>query len=89
MSGSVSVVELNAGSNKVDSLWVRIRGKANKADILVGVSYRLPNQDEEVDEGFNKQLAEVMQFLSWGNSSYQTFPENTISGSGKTMSLST
>jgi len=64
MSGSVSVVELNAGSNKVDSLWVRIRGKANKADILVGVSYRLPNQDEEVDEGFNKQLAEVMQLLA-------------------------
>ena len=31
------------------SLWVRIRGKANKADIMVGVCYRPPNQDEEAD----------------------------------------
>lgn len=30
------VVKLEAGSNKVESLWVRIGGKANKADILVG-----------------------------------------------------
>ena len=27
-------------------------GKANKADILLGVCYRPPNQDEEVDEAF-------------------------------------
>jgi len=30
------VVELGAGNDKVESLWVRIRGRANKADILVG-----------------------------------------------------
>jgi len=41
------VVELRAGDDKVESLWVRIRGRANKADILVGVCYRPPNQDEE------------------------------------------
>jgi len=28
-------------------------------DFLVGVCYRLPNQDEEMDEAFYKQLAEV------------------------------
>lgn len=33
------VVELNAGNN-IKSLWVRIRGKGSKADILVGVCYR-------------------------------------------------
>ncbi|KAM9179463.1 LOW QUALITY PROTEIN: uncharacterized protein V3H86_009322 [Mergus octosetaceus] len=37
-----------------------IRGKANKA-FVVGVRYRLPNQDEETDEAFDKQLAEIAQ----------------------------
>ena len=60
----ISVVELNAGSDKVDSLWVRIRGKANKADNLVGVCYRSPNRDEEVDEALDKQMAEVTQLLA-------------------------
>ena len=53
-------VELEAVNGKVESLWVRISGKANKANILVGVCYRLPNQDEEMDETFYKQLAEVV-----------------------------
>lgn len=39
-------------------------GKVNKADILVGVSYRLPNQDEEADETYYEQLAEVTQLLA-------------------------
>lgn len=38
-----------------------MRGKANKADILVRVCHRPPNQNEEADEAFYKQLAEVMQ----------------------------
>ena len=37
------VTELMTGDNKVESLWVKIRGRADKADILVGVCYRLPN----------------------------------------------
>ena len=53
------VTELMAGDDKVESLWVKIRGRADKADILVGVCYRLPNQDEGTDEGFYKQLAEA------------------------------
>lgn len=48
-----------AGENKVESLWVKIRGRADKADILVGVCYRSPNQDEETDELFYEQLAEA------------------------------
>ena len=46
-----------SGDDKVESLWVKIRGRADKADILVGVCYRLPNQDEETDEVFYEQLA--------------------------------
>ncbi|RMC20255.1 hypothetical protein DUI87_01101 [Hirundo rustica rustica] len=38
---------------------VRIKGKANKADILLGVCYCPPNQEEEVDNLFYKQLEDV------------------------------
>ena len=40
-----------------------MRGKASKADILLGVCYRPPNQDEEVDEVFYKRLAEVSLYF--------------------------
>jgi len=50
--------------DKVECLWVKMREKANKADILLGVCYRPPNQDEEVDEAFCKRLAEVSQSLT-------------------------
>ncbi|GAB0202541.1 hypothetical protein GRJ2_002719700 [Grus japonensis] len=50
--------------DKVECLWVRMRGKANQAHILLGVCYRPPNQDEEADEAFYKGLAEVSQSLA-------------------------
>lgn len=60
-----NVVELRDGNDKVEFLLVRMRGKANKAGILVRVCYRPPNQDGEMEEAFNEQqLAEVMQFSS-------------------------
>ena len=46
------VTELMDGDDKVESLWVKIRGRADKADILVGVCYRPQNWDEETDEVF-------------------------------------
>ena len=45
-------VELEAENDKVESLWVRSRGRATKVDMLMGVYYRPPNQDEETDEAF-------------------------------------
>ena len=57
-------LEIDDGDERVECLWVRIRGKANKADIMVGVCYRPPNQDEEADEIFCKQLGEVSQSLA-------------------------
>ncbi|KAK4810956.1 hypothetical protein QYF61_013364, partial [Mycteria americana] len=57
-------LELDDGDDRVDCLWVRIRGKANKADIVVGVCYRPPNQDEETDELFYKQLGEASRSLA-------------------------
>ena len=53
------VTELMAGDDKVESLWVKIRGRVDKADILVGVYDKPPNQDEETDEESYKQLAEA------------------------------
>jgi len=57
-------IELNDFDDKVECLWVKMRGKANKADILLGVCYRPPNQDEEADEVFYKRLAQVSQSLA-------------------------
>jgi len=50
--------------DKVEYVWVKMRGKAKQADILLGVCYRPPNQDEEADEVFYKRLAEVSQSLA-------------------------
>jgi len=57
-------IELDDCDDKVECLWVKMRGQATKADILLGVCYRPPNQDEEADEVFCKRLAEVSQSLA-------------------------
>ncbi|PKU29698.1 adaptin ear-binding coat-associated protein 1 [Limosa lapponica baueri] len=56
--------ELIEGNSRVKCLQVRIRGRASKADIVVGVCYRPPNQDVEVDDIFYKQLGEVSRSLA-------------------------
>jgi len=45
-------IELDNCDDKVECLWVKTKGKANKADVPLGVCYRPPNQDEELDEVF-------------------------------------
>jgi len=57
-------IELDDCGDKVECLWVKMRRKANKADILLRICYRPSNQDEEVDEVFYKRLAEVSQSLA-------------------------
>jgi len=54
-------LELDDG-NEGQVFMGKNRGKANKAD-MVGVCYRPPNQDEEADEIFCKQLGEVSRLL--------------------------
>lgn len=49
-------LEVNDGDDRVECLWVRGRGKASMADILVGVCYGPPNQAEEADRIFYNQL---------------------------------
>ncbi|OWK55170.1 hypothetical protein RLOC_00015312 [Lonchura striata] len=50
---------MGSNEDEVECLWVRTKGMANKADILLGVCYHSPNQEEEVDNLFRKQLENV------------------------------
>ena len=56
-------IELGLGANEeqVESLWVGIKGQAHRGDITVGVYYRPPDQEEEVDEAFYRQLQAASQ----------------------------
>ncbi|GAB0209615.1 hypothetical protein GRJ2_003427200 [Grus japonensis] len=47
---------LSVDEEQVESLWVRMKGQANMGDTVVGVYYRPPDQEEEVDEAFYRQL---------------------------------
>lgn len=49
-------LHLGEGEGQVESLWVRIKGWAGMGDTVVGVYYRSPDQEQEVDEVFYKQL---------------------------------
>lgn len=40
------------------------RGKVSRADVMVGVLYRPPNQDKQADEVFYKQLTEISLSLA-------------------------
>ena len=61
---SFDSIDLDDCDDKVECLWVKMRQKANKADMLLRDCYRPHNLDEEVDEDFYKWLAEVSQFLA-------------------------
>ena len=56
-------MEINDGNNRVETLWVRIKVKANKTDTVMGVCYRPPNQEEEMDKTLYRQLGEVSRSL--------------------------
>ncbi|CAM2116169.1 unnamed protein product [Caretta caretta] len=54
-----SVLQYGTGKKPVESLWVKFRGENNKGDVMVGICYRSPDQEDEVDEAFFGQLIEV------------------------------
>ncbi|RMB91816.1 hypothetical protein DUI87_31744 [Hirundo rustica rustica] len=59
IKAAFDTIGIETNEDGVECLWVRIKGKANKADILLGVCYHPPNQEEEVDNLFYKQLEKV------------------------------
>jgi len=56
-------IEICLGTDEegVESLWVRIKGQPDMGDVIVGVHYRPPDQEEEVEEAFYKQLQAASQ----------------------------
>lgn len=42
-------MELAVGGGNVEILWVRIKGKTNKGDVVVGVYERQPSQDDNTN----------------------------------------
>ena len=51
--------ELAVGNDMVKSIWVRSKGKANKADVIMGVSYRSSIQDDDTYELFFMELRDI------------------------------
>ena len=58
MREQLECIELcpRADEERVESLWVRIKGQAHTSDITVGVYYRPPDQEEEVNEAFYRKM---------------------------------
>nr|XP_048691935.1 uncharacterized protein LOC125630279 [Caretta caretta] len=44
---------------KPECLWIKFRSMSNKGDVLVGICYRPPDEGDEMDEAFFRQLMEV------------------------------
>ncbi|PKU39070.1 nedd4-binding protein 2-like 2 [Limosa lapponica baueri] len=52
-------MSLKNSQEEVESLWVGIRDRGNKGNLLVGVYYRLPYEGQPIDEAFLLQLQEA------------------------------
>lgn len=53
---STSTVHLRMDESLTESLLVWVKGKAEEGDIKMGVCYRLPDQEDQVDEAPYKQI---------------------------------
>ena len=45
-------------------MWVRIKERSSIGDTVVGVCYRPPDQEDEMDEAFYKQLEVALRFTA-------------------------
>lgn len=50
---------LAVGDDTVENFWMRIKRKANKGDVVLGLFYRLPSQDDHMDELLYKELRDI------------------------------
>lgn len=55
---------LTVGNDMVKSFWVRIKGQASNADVIVGVYYRPSIQNSHADELFFKELRHICKFTT-------------------------
>ena len=58
MTEELEYIKLHLGvkDNRVERLWVRSKEQANTSDAFVGVYFRPPDQKEEVDKAFYRQM---------------------------------
>ncbi|GAB0209793.1 hypothetical protein GRJ2_003445000 [Grus japonensis] len=58
VSDQLECMELHLGMDEepTESLWVRIKGSTGTGDIIAGVCYRPPNQEDQVDEALYRQI---------------------------------
>lgn len=58
---------LNEHDEGVKSLWVRIKEQSGKSGPVVGMCCSLPDQEEEGDEAFYRQLAASLKVTGLGS----------------------
>ncbi|GAB0204540.1 hypothetical protein GRJ2_002919600 [Grus japonensis] len=58
VNDQLECMELHLGTDEeqTKSLWVRIKGSTGTGDIIVGVCYRPPDQEDQVDKAFYRQI---------------------------------
>jgi len=49
-------LHLEVDEDLTESLWVRIKGRAGTGEIIVGVCYRPPNHEDQMDEALYRQI---------------------------------
>jgi len=49
-------LHMRTDEEPTESLWVRIKGRAGTGDIIMGVCYRPPNQENRADEALCRQI---------------------------------
>lgn len=52
-------IEPTVGGEMAESVWVRIKRRAKRADAIVRVYYRPPSQDDNTNELFFKELRDI------------------------------
>lgn len=52
-------IELTGGTGTPESLWVRIKGQTDNAEVITGVCCRPLRQDDNADKLFFKELRDT------------------------------
>ncbi|KAM9590815.1 uncharacterized protein ACIBXB_005869 [Morphnus guianensis] len=68
VNDQLECMELCLGMDEepTESLWVRIKGRAGTGDIIVGVCYRPPNQEDRADEALYRQIGAASRSQALG-----------------------
>jgi len=65
------------GDYMIETLWVRMKWKTNKVNVVVGVYYQPHSQDDDSDELFYKELRDICRSTALVLMSDFNFPDIT------------